>query len=193
MKNKKKKDNSYLSGIYYGVLPHTVCIVFIIASILGATFFTSLLRPLMLSSAFFYGLILISFIFATIGALFYLKQNKLLSVKGVFFKWRYLSLLYGFTIGINLILFLFVFPMISNMGSGDLSGFDSKVILKVDIPCSGHAPLILDELRKNGFGSRYLMYDMADGFEVYYNSNYQSIEDILSVDVFNYFRAELVN
>ncbi|MFT4311393.1 MAG: hypothetical protein ACMXX7_02095 [Candidatus Woesearchaeota archaeon] len=197
MKNKKRKsklkNNSYLTGIYYGLLPHSICIIFIIASIIGATFFTNLLRPLMLSTAFFYGLVIISILFATIGAFFYLRQNKLLSLKGIKFKWRYLSLLYGLTIGVNLLLFLFIFPLVSNIGGSIGEQFDSQVTLKVDIPCSGHAPLILSELRNNGFEGKYLMYEMADGFEVYFDSSTQSLDDILDLDVFNYFATEIMS
>ena len=192
MKKHKKKDKSYLKGIYYGIVPHSFCILFIVASIVGATFFTTLLRPLMLSSLFFYGLIAVSLIFASIGVIFYLKQSKLLSFKGIRFKWRYLTLLYGLTIGVNLLFFFFIFPLVSNIG-GIQGNFDSQITLRVDIPCSGHAPVILDELRNNGFEGKYLWHQMADGFEVYFNSDFQSIEDILKQDVFNYFAAEIVN
>ena len=190
----KTKNKGILEGLYYGLIPHTFCILFIIASVIGATFFTNLLRPLMLSTNFFYGLIVLSIVFATISAIFYLKKNNLLSIKGAVFKRGYLGLLYSITIFVNLAFFLVIFPAFSNFGGpGVPDNFDAQTTLKVDIPCSGHAPLILNELRDSGFSGKYLGFEMADGFVVYYDSTTHTPQDILNLEVFQYFSAEVVN
>ncbi len=195
MKQKKRNKNTGLmQGLYYGLIPHTFCILFIIASVLGATFFTTLLRPLMLSTNFFYGLIILSLVFATISAVFYLKKNNLLSLKGVVFKRGYLGLMYSITIFVNLLFFLVIFPAFSNVGSGGIpETYDQSVVLKVDIPCSGHAPLIINELNAAGVFGKYLGFDMADGFEVYYDSDTHTTLDILELEIFQYFSAEIVS
>ncbi len=84
-----KKEKGVLKGILYGLAPHTFCIAFIVFTVLGATTATALLKPLLLNPYFFYILIGLSFIFATISAIFYLKRNGILSFPGIKKKWRY--------------------------------------------------------------------------------------------------------
>ena len=68
MNNKNKEKSGFWSGVIYGALPHTGCIAFIVFTILGVTTAASLFRPLLLNRYFFYGLIMLSFVFATISA-----------------------------------------------------------------------------------------------------------------------------
>ena len=70
----KKESKGFWSGLFYGLVPHTGCIAFIIFSILGVTTATALFKPLLMSRYFFYGLIIMSFLFATISAMIYLKK-----------------------------------------------------------------------------------------------------------------------
>ena len=112
---KEEKKKGILAGILYGLVPHTFCIAFIIFTIFGATAAMTLLKPLLLNSYFFYILIIFSFVFATISAIIYLQRNGILSIQGIKRKWKYLSILYGTTIFINLLLFLVIFPYVANL------------------------------------------------------------------------------
>ena len=113
-----KKEKGFLKGILYGLAPHTFCIAFIIFTVLGVTTATTLLKPLLLNPYFFYILIGLSFGFATISAIIYLQRNGILSFQGIKRKWKYLSILYGITISVNLILFTVIFPITANLNSG---------------------------------------------------------------------------
>jgi len=188
-----KESKGFWSGLFYGLVPHTGCIAFIIFSILGVTTATALFKPLLMSRYFFYGLIIISFIFATISAVIYLKRMNLFSKEGIKKKWRYLSILYGTSIGINLFLFLFIFPIAANMTTalptGAVIADLNQITLKVDIPCPGHAPLISGELETIN-GVQGVRFRFPDYFDVSYDKQ-TSKEEILSLSVFDEYPAEI--
>ena len=205
--NGKKKG--IVSGIMYGLMAHIVCIGFIVFSVLGVAMATAFLRPFLMNRYFFHFLVLISFVFATISAMVYLERNNFLSLKGIKTKKKYLFTLYGTTIAINLLLFIVIFPIMTNMSTG--SGFVSAVTssfsknnniktgqtesvlgIKVDIPCSGHASLITGELKKVK-GVKETFYRFPNSFDVSYDSGQTSKEDILSLDVFNSYKATVLN
>ena len=198
MENEKRSKN-ILQGIAYGLIPHIGCIAFIIGSVLGATVLMQFFKPLLLNRYSFYILILISFAFATVSSAFYLKKNGILSSAGVKRKWKYLSTMYGSTIGINLLLFMVVFPLLANVsfssqttalavtGSENLNNI-STIKLQVDIPCSGHAPLISNELKTiNGVSD--VKFSLPNIFDVKYDSTKTSKQQILSLDVFKEYKA----
>tara|TARA_Y100000310_G_scaffold151164_1_gene150697 strand:+ start:4628 stop:5392 length:765 start_codon:yes stop_codon:yes gene_type:complete len=191
--DKDNKKKGIIQGIIYGTIPHIGCIMFIIASVLGATILMQYFRPLLMNRYIFHYLIGISFIFATISSFLYLRKNKRLSWKGIKSKKKYLSIMYGSTIGINLILFLFIFPLVANIGGVDASQITGSAILEisVDIPCPGHAPLITSELKTiNGVkGSEY---SFPNDFEVYYNPELTSEQEILSLEVFDEYSATII-
>lgn len=189
----KKEPKGFFSGLLYGLLPHTGCIAFIIFTVLGVTTATALFKPLLLSRYFFYLLILLSFVFATISAIIYLKRCQLLSFEGMKKKWKYLSVLYGTSIGVNLILFLFIFPLAANLTTAAPTGATvasslSTVTLQVDIPCPGHAPLISSDL-KTIQGVQSVTFRFPNYFDVGYDSTKTSQEEILSLDVFKTYPA----
>ena len=187
----KKESKGFLSGILYGLIPHTGCIAFIVFTIIGVTAATSFFRPLLMNAYFFYILILVSFLFATLSAGIYLKKRDLFSFGGVKKKWRYLSVLYGTSIGINLVLFLLIFPIATNITSatGNVVLDDlSKITLKVDIPCPGHAPLITEEL-KTIDGVEAIKFRFSDYFDVSFDSLKTSQNEILSLEVFETYPA----
>jgi copper chaperone len=199
----KENRKGFLKGLLYAILPHAGCILFIIASVVGATAATQIFKPLLMNRHFFYILIGISFGFATLSSVIYLKQNRMLSRKGIRRSTGYLAFMYGTTIGLNLLLFLVIFPALANVksvqgksadalsGSGD-SGiviYDSVIKLQVDIPCSGHAPLITGEIKKlPGIGA--IKYSFPSNFEVKYSSALVSKEEILGIDVFKTYPAK---
>ncbi len=214
LKNKEEK-NSIKQGIIYGLLPHTGCIAFIIASVLGVSFAVQLFKPLLLNPYFFYLLILISFIFATISAVIYLKKQGFITFKKsengleIEFvpklmkrKWKYLSTLYGTTVGVNILLFMIIFPLLTNISipltGAFLAANDknsdsiSSLTLQVDIPCPGHAPLITQGLKSiNGVVS--VQFSFPNIFEVKYDPVKTSKQEILSLDVFKTYKATVLS
>lgn len=199
----KQKSNGFFKGVIYGLIPHAGCIAFIIASILGVTAATELFKPLLLNPYFFYILVALSFTFATISSAIYLRKNGLLSSNGVKRKWKYLSTMYGSTIGVNLLLFMLIFPLLANVSvaqspTGNLAlsngGINtlSSLKLQVDIPCSGHAPLISDELKKID-GVSNIQFSLPNVFDVKYDSSKTSKQQILSLEVFKTYKATVLS
>lgn len=201
--NKKniKEENSkkgVLRGVLYGLAPHTFCIAFIVFSIIGATTATTLLKPLLLNRYFFYILIVISFLFATVSAAIYLKRNESLSIKGIKNRWKYLSILYGTTILVNLLFFMVIFPVAANLNlnqnpaSASTQNIQLKSLnLEVDIPCSGHAPLITGELKKIS-GVKEVKFRFPNLFDIKYDPFETQEDKIISLEVFNTYKAKIV-
>ena len=222
MSKNSKKGRGLLMGLVYGLVPHTFCILFIVFTVVGVTAATSLFKPLLLNPYFFYILIALSMVFATISAFFYFKKQGFITLgsnKGAIEisflpggfrrKWKYLLTLYGTTIFINLLLFMVIFPIAANLGSGssftasllgafgggaELQLSDSGVLmtLRVDIPCPGHAPLIIGELKQIE-GMEGVKFKFPNLFDVGYNPEKTSKEQILSLDVFGTYKATVVN
>jgi hypothetical protein len=198
-KNEQKESKGLKSGIIYGLIPHAGCIAFIIASVLGVTAATELFKPLLLNPYFFYILVALSFTFATISSAIYLRKNGLLSSNGIKRKWKYLSTMYGSTIGINLLLFMLIFPLLANVSVAQpvtgntlvANNALSSIKLTVDIPCSGHAPLISDELKKiDGVSS--VQFSLPNVFDVKYDSSKTSKQQITSLEIFNTYKATVL-
>jgi copper chaperone CopZ len=186
-----KKENATRKGIIYGLIPHVGCIAFILAAILGATFFMNLFRPLLMKSYFFYALIGISIIFATLSALTYLKNNNLLNIKGIRRQKKYLATLYGTTIIINLALFLLIFPLTANLASARTSTAtenSASLELNVIIPCAGHAPLIINELNQEK-GIQEVKYTFPYKFVIKYDDEITNPEKIVEAQIFKEFPA----
>jgi len=198
-----KKDKSSLSqGLLYGLIPHIGCIAFIIGSVLGVTVLMNFFKPILMNRYFFHALIGVSLGFAGLSSVLYLRKNKLLSVAGAKKKWKYLTVMFGSTVGINLLLFLVIFPMLANIdASGTITGgavLDSTnekystITLTSDIPCSGHAPLITQEL-KTLDGIFDIKFSFPNKFDVKFDSSKTSKEKILGLEIFKTYKAEEVN
>jgi len=93
---------------------HTFCIAFILFTILGVTVAAGVVRSVLLVPYFFQLLVGFTVVMATVSAVFYLRRNGMLSWAGARRKWRYLSVLYGTTIGVNILLFTLIFPALAN-------------------------------------------------------------------------------
>jgi len=199
IKIKEENNNKgILRGVLYGLAPHTFCIAFILFSIIGATTATTILKPLLLNRYFFYILIAISFLFATVSAIIYLKRNESLSLKGMKNKWKYLSILYMTTILVNLLFFMVIFPVAANLNLSPASATSSSqnvqlksLALEVDIPCSGHAPLITGELKKIS-GVKEVKFRFPNLFDVKYDPLETQEDKIISLDVFKTYKAKIV-
>lgn len=211
-KNPETKK-TILQGILYGLIPHIGCIGFLIASILGVTFAAELFKPLLKNSMFFYGLIGLSLVFATISSIFYLKKNELLSVKGIKKKKGYLAVMYGTTIGVSLLFLFVIFPMLTSASFGmdqlssspqlalqnNLTGTNSLTIqnnlpktitLAVQIPCAGHTPLIASELKKI-VGVTSISSPSWNTFKVNFDPTKTTLEKILGAEIFKDYPATL--
>lgn len=189
----KKESKGFWQGALYGLLPHSICIPFIVASLVGATFLTNLIKPLMLSSALFYVLIGISIAAATLSSLIYLKRHNFLHKEGIRRKWKYLSWMYGLTIGINLLFFMLILPLFATSSSAIPEGVNSaQISLKVQIPCGGHAPLITQELQKVE-GVQGIKFNLPNYFKINYNPQKVTPQQILSLPIFQYFPAQQIN
>jgi len=204
--HKAKEKSGIKRGILFGLVPHLGCIGFIAASILGATVAVEFFKPLLMNPWFFHILVLISIGFATVSSVFYLRKQGILSFKGIARKKTYLATMYGSTVGINLVLFLLVFPLLANIDTGSFGNTtgaaavalnngsaagDSVIKLQVNIPCSGHASLISGELKKIA-GVTGVKFDLPNYFSVAFDSGKTSKQQILSLEVFETYSATVV-
>jgi copper chaperone CopZ len=203
----KKGNKGIMQGIKYGLVPHIGCIAFILASVFGVTAATQLFEPLMLNPYFFYILIAMSFMFSTVSAVIYLKNQGFIhfSRSGselgfsvapgtIKRKWKYLTTMYGTSIGVNLLLFLIIFPMLANvtLASGNSTGNFSELRLQVDIPCSGHATLISGDIKKIP-GIESIQFSLPNVFDVKYDPTVTSKQQILALEVFNTYKATVLS
>ncbi|HLD58230.1 MAG TPA: cation transporter [archaeon] len=197
-KNSGKANSSLKQGILFGIVPHIGCIAFILASVFGATVAIEFFKPLLLNPLFFYILIGISFLFAGISAMFYLKRNKILSLRGIMMKKKYIATMFSSTIGINMLFFFFIFPMAASLGMGTAQGSPGSLganyllTLQVDIPCAGHAPLISNEL-KGLEGVSKVSFEFPNFFRVECDLSKAPKEKILSLEVFKTYGAKIVS
>lgn len=190
---KDKKNKGVLAGILYGLIPHTFCIAFIIFSIIGSVVATTFLKKFLLIPYFFQLLVIVSLLLATISSAIYLKRAGCLCVAGIKKEKKYLATLYSSTLLINLLMFLVVFPVLANTNSTNtlnVAKYPASLSMAVQIPCSGHAPLIIDELKKNsGVGS--VKFRLPNIFDIHYDSSITSKEEIISSEVFKTYKTVL--
>ena len=194
IEGKKPSKRGFKEALIYGLMPHIGCIAFVFASIFGATLIMQFFKPLLMSRYFFHALVAISFGFATLSAFIYLRKEGFLSMIGIRRKWRYLVTMYGTTIGVNLLLFLLIFPMLANVSAAGGNGAesDSTVMFSVNIPCSGHAPLISEEL-KTIDGVNAIKYSFPNNFEVSFDSAKTSKQEMLDLEVFDEYPATVID
>ena len=182
------KTNGLWRGLAAGLIPHSFCLLFIGLSIVGATGASVFVKNILLVPNIFPALITISILFAIISAWLYLKKTERLCLRGIKEKWRYLSLLFSTTIAINLLLILIVFPASAKLQSEtvDAANQTNIISLTVDIPCSGHAPLIIDELKKEaGIGA--IEFEFPSTFKIAYDPEQTSPEKIRNLEIFETF------
>lgn len=187
-----KKEKRLLKGVFYGLLPHSFCIGFILFSVIGSLSAVAFFKKALMIPYFFQTLIVMSFAMATLSAFLYLKKNKCLCKKGIKNKWKYLTILYGVTIFTNLFVFFYVFPMLANINykQTDINNQQlTKLSVSVEIPCSGHAPLIIDEFKKDN-GIKNVKFNMPNIFNIEYDSSQTSPEKIMTMEIFKNFKVE---
>ena len=188
-KPKNEKNKSLRNGILFGLVPHIGCIAFILFSLLGLTVAASIFQPLLAKAYFFYIMIALSLVFASGSAYFYLRRFG--GLKKAKEHKKYLTILYGTTIGVSAILYLFVFPLVAGAYSGEQTIGPQSMKIQVQIPCSGHAPLIIDELQKAGVNST--KFSFPNKFQITYDPSKVTKNQILALNIFNEYPAKVLN
>ncbi len=195
-----RESKGFFQGILYGLLPHTGCIAFVVFTVVGVTAAASIFRLLLLNANFFYALIMLSFILATVSAVIYLKKNKMLSFEGIKRKKSYLTIMYGTTILMNLLFFFVIFPWAANINNNALTGSvvysgqnsQNELKIQVAIPCPGHALLITNEL-KTIEGVTNVKFDFPNLFYVKYDPTKTNEQQILSLNIFKEYAAKVIS
>lgn len=183
------------SGLIYGLLPHSFCLGLIIFSALGATIFSTVFRRLLLLPHFLEILIGLSFILATISTLIYFQRLGGISLGRIKHHWRYLAILYGTTITVNLLLLSVVFPRLANFGQPAVVLGQNNLVTKtldVRLPCSGHALLISEELRKIA-GVSGVYFNQEGYFEVSFDPDQVNLEQILNTPIFKTYAVRVLS
>lgn len=197
---KEKKSRGVFSGIILGVLPHSFCIAFALFSIIGAVTASAFLKKFILIPNFFFFLVVVSLILATVSCVVYLKKGGCLCASGLRGKWRYIMTVYLGTILVNLLMFFVVLPALANVSfqkvAVENTGIQSQdsnlseLTIRVQIPCSGHASLIIDEIKKN-CDVQSVRFSMPDVFHVEYDSKKMTPEKLASLEIFKTYKATI--
>jgi len=192
-KTKADTSKGISSGIFYGLFPHSFCIAFVVFSIIGAVTAAAFLKRFLLIPNFFYFLVLFSLILATVSSVIYLKKSNCICISGIRKKWKYITTLYLSTIMANALMFFVVFPALANITQKNatiLGESSANFSLSVQIPCTGHAPLIIDEIKKDN-GVQFVEFNTPDIFKIKYNPNETSPEKIASAEIFKTYEATI--
>lgn len=180
------------SGIVYGLIPHTFCIAFFVLSLIGAAGGATLAKRFLLLPHFFLFLTLISLLFATLAAFFYLKRSSCYNPKGLRKKYKYICALYATTIATNILVAYVIMPIFANGSAKPIENVQSQLSIadiEVQIPCPGHAPLIISELEKVS-GVKRISFRTPRTFEVAYNPQETSLKDIKTSEIFQTFKLD---
>lgn len=195
---KDSQSRGILSGIMLGVLPHSFCLAFALFSMIGAVTASAFLKTFLLIPNFFLFLVIVSLVLASVSAAIYLKRSGCLCASGIKSKWRYLAVVYAGTILVNLLMFFVVLPAVANVdfrkpprelaGIQDQKGPLAELKLSVQIPCSGHASLIIDEIKKN-CDVQSVKFSLPDTFDIKYDPKKTTPEQIASLEIFKTYKA----
>ena len=176
--------NGIKSGLISAIIPHIGCIAFIVVTLLGISAGSVFLKKFILASWSFPILVLFSFIIAGISAFFYLKRNCCVN------KTKYVSILLGSVLVVNGLLFYVAFPWVANQSGKTTEKSNvalSEIKIKVGIPCSGHATLITDELKKGGVTE--VVYRAPDEFDLRFDQSKVTKEKILNLAILKEFKT----
>lgn len=200
-KKEAGENKSLLSGILLGILPHSFCLAFALFSIIGAVSASSFLKKFLLVQNFFLILVLVSLLLATLSSAIYLKRNDCLCASGIKNKWKYLFTLYFSTLLVNLLMFFIILPSLANAdfqtkalsnspSESSQAIFLTELSIQVQVPCSGHASLIIDEIKKNS-AVQSVAFSLPNTFRIKYDPLKTTPEKILSLEIFKTFPATL--
>lgn len=188
--NKKEDSVSHglKNGLISALIPHIGCFAFIVLTLLGITVGATFFKKFLLARWSFPVLILLSFLLAGISSFFYLKKNCCAN------KAKYIGILFISVLFVNGFLFYGIFPLMTNistLGGGEVIANLQELKIKVAIPCTGHAPLITDELKKAGAGE--ISFSVPDVFDIKFDSQKVSREELLGLVILQEFKATEIN
>lgn len=189
---KTSAGKGLFSGILYGLLPHSFCLAFALFSIIGAITATAFLKNILLIQNMFSYLVVMSLALATVSVYIYLNKTGCFCKSGIKSNWKYISTIYSTTIIINFVFFYGVIPVLANIGS-DVSVIQkesAEVSLVVDIPCTGHSFLIIQEIRKI-IGVNDVKFKPPNVFIVKYNELNTSSSKIMELEIFKTYPATI--
>lgn len=187
----KKESKGILSGIVYGIIPHSFCIAFIAFSAIGSALMAGIFKQILVIPYFFEILLAASFIMATVSAGLYLKKTNCLCRQGIKSKWKYLAILYGATILTNVAMVSYILPAMANPNSVQIGAATkqlAEISLKVEIPCSGHAPIIMDELKKDS-GIKNIVFKNPNIFQISFDPQVTTAQKITAMEIFKTYKA----
>jgi len=180
-----RKKSGVKEGILAGIVPHAGCIAIILFALLGVTAFNGFFKKYLFGTYYLYLVFAFSFLIAIISAFFYIRRFPDRRLKT---HWKYLSVLFSSIIIVNLIVVYFIFPYAINL-TGNASTEGAMLKLSFEIPCEGHAPLVISELESVP-GINSVKYISGKNFEVYYNPEIINEEKILEQDICKEFNAK---
>ena len=186
----KPKSRGIKAGLILGIIPHSGCIAIILFALLGVTAANTFFIKFLSYKYYIPSLFVTSFFIASVAAFFYTRRFPDRRIKS---HWKYLAVLYSSIIIINLLMIYIIFPYATNLSSSGnvISNLENTKILKLsfEIPCLGHAPLVISELQKvNGITS--VKYLSEKSFEILYNPEEINKEQILEQDICKEFGAK---
>lgn len=189
-----ESGRNVLNGLFYGLVPHFFCVAFIVFSLAGSVAATAYFKEFLVIPYFFPLLIGLSLVFATVSAIFYLKKKNCFCLSGIKNKWKYLAVLYSSIAIVNMVMFFVVFPAVANVkssGSSEYAGQPADFAIQVDIPCTGHATLITDEIKKDP-DVISVKFEAPSVFQIKYDPGKTSPEKIASLEIFREFGATIL-
>jgi hypothetical protein len=175
-------------GFLFGLIPHTVCLSFLVFSVLGATGAMVVAKELLMVPHLFVWVFLSSSGFAAVASLLYLRKTKMLSWRGAASKWKYLASVFVATIATNLFFIQILFPAAVNLQrpTEAMAADLAEVTLVAEIPCTGHAALIIDEV-KNDPGVADVLFRSPGVFVIRFDAAATSPEQIRNLEIFQAF------
>jgi hypothetical protein len=158
--------------------------------LIGAVGGAALAKRFLLIPHFFLFLTVLSLVSATLAAFFYLRKNGCCNRRDIKKKYKYLLTLYSVTILTNILVAYLIIPALAS-GPGrqkdDGSNRLSVANVEVQIPCPGHAPLIISELEKVS-GVEEISFQTPRTFEIAYDPQEISLESIEAAEIFKTFK-----
>lgn len=180
-------NKGLLGSILLSIIPHMGCIMVIIFTLIGITVGNVFLKNILSAKWFAPSMVALSFIFAGSASFFYLRKKCCVN------KARYLLVLFVSVLIVNFLLLYVIFPWVANINGRSVDATVQNLsVLKIqtDIPCSGHAPLIVYELKKAGVNE--VSFSNPDIFNIKYDASKLSKDDILGLELFKDFKIKKV-
>lgn len=196
--NKNKNSQGLGAGLLWGIFPHSFCLMAIFFSTIGAITLNTFFKKILLINHFFEFLISISLLLATLTCVIYLKKNQCFCRSKIKSKWRYILTVYSTTILTNLLFFFIVLPILVNAQNSqnpkilNTETNLSQLSLEIQLPCTGHATLISDEIKQN-FQIENITFNEPNVFSIIYDPTKTSPDKILESKIFQTYPAKIIS